>query len=100
LHSVRPVPYYSEHMFALRPILLLALVAGALLLAVPRPSSGAGPEEPYVVRTGDTLWELAVERYGGDPREGVWRIREHNELGPGPLRPGTVLYLPARAGGA
>jgi len=87
-------------MFAFRPILLLALVAGALLLAVPRPSSGAGPDEAYVVRAGDTLWELAAERYGGDPREGVWRIRERNDLGSGPLRPGIVLYLPARAGGA
>jgi nucleoid-associated protein YgaU len=87
-------------MFALRPILLLALVAGALLLAVPRPSSGAGPEEAYVVRAGDTLWQLAAERFAGDPREGVWRIRERNDLEPGPLRPGTVLYLPARAGGA
>ena len=87
-------------MFALRPILLLALVAGALLLAVPRPSSGAGPDERYVVRTGDTLWQLAVDRYGGDPREGVGRIRERNELGPGPLRPGPVLHRPARAGGA
>jgi nucleoid-associated protein YgaU len=87
-------------MFALRPILVLALVAGALLLAVPRPSSGAGPEERYVVRAGDTLWQLAAERYGGDPREGVWRIRERNGLGRAPLRPGAVLYLPARAGGA
>jgi nucleoid-associated protein YgaU len=87
-------------MFARRPILLLALVAGTLLLAVPRPSNGAGPEERYVVRAGDTLWQLAAERYGGDPREGVWRIRERNDLGPAPLRPGAVLYLPARAGGA
>lgn len=87
-------------MFAFRPILLLALVAVVLLLAVPRPSSGAGPDEAYVVRAGDTLWELAADRYGGDPREGVWRIRERNDLGSGPLRPGTVLYLPARAGGA
>jgi nucleoid-associated protein YgaU len=87
-------------MFALRPILLLVLVAGALLLAAPRPSSGAAPDEPYVVRAGDTLWQLAAERYGGDPRQGVWRIRERNHLGPGPLQPGHVLYLPARAGGA
>jgi nucleoid-associated protein YgaU len=87
-------------MFAFRPILLLALVAVVLLLAVPRPSSGAGPDEAYVVRAGDTLWELAADRYAGDPREGVWRIRERNDLGSGPLRPGTVLYLPARAGGA
>ena len=87
-------------MFALRPFLLFLLVAGALLLAAPRPSSGAGPEERYFVRAGDTLWQLAVERYGGDPREGVWRIRERNDLGRAPLRPGTVIYLPARAGGA
>ena len=87
-------------MFALRTILLLVLVAGALLLAVPRPSSGGGPEEAYVVHAGDTLWQLAADRYGGDPREGVWRIRERNDLGSGPLRAGTVLYLPARAGGA
>lgn len=87
-------------MFALRPILLLILVAGALLLAVPRPSSGAGPDEPYVVRAGDTLWQLAAERYDGDPREGVWRIRERNHLGPEPLQPGNILFLPARAGGA
>jgi nucleoid-associated protein YgaU len=87
-------------MFALHSILLLVLVAGALLLAVPRPSSGAGPDEAYVVRAGDTLWQLAAERYSGDPREGVWRIRERNDLGSGPLQPGSVLHLPARAGGA
>lgn len=87
-------------MFALRPLVLLLLLAGALLLVVPRPSSGAGSEERYVVRTGDTLWTLAAGRYTGDPREGVWRIRERNGLGATALQPGTVLYLPARAGGA
>jgi nucleoid-associated protein YgaU len=87
-------------MFALRPILLVFAVAGVLLLAVARPSGGAGPEERYVVRAGDTLWELAAERYGGDPREGVWRIRERNGLRGAPLQAGTVLYLPAGAGGA
>lgn len=87
-------------MFALRPLLLLLAVAGALLLVVPRPSSGAGTEERYLVRPGDTLWGLASDRYGGDPREGVWRIRERNGLGASVLQPGTILYLPARAGGA
>jgi hypothetical protein len=87
-------------MFALRPLLLFVLVAGTLLFAAPRPSNGAGREEVYVVRAGDTLWQLAVERYGGDPREGVWRIRERNDLGRGVLPPGAVIYLPARAGGA
>jgi nucleoid-associated protein YgaU len=87
-------------MFALRPILLTCAVAAVLLLAVARPSSGSAPEERYVVRPGDTLWELAAERYGGDPRDGVWRIRERNGLAGTMLPAGTVLYLPARAGGA
>ena len=87
-------------MFALRPILVLCAVAAALLLAFARPSSGSGPEERYVVRAGDNLWELASDRYGGDPREGVWRIRERNGLEGTALQEGMVLYLPAAAGGA
>ena len=100
MRAVRPVLYYDEHMFAFRPLVALLAVAGALLLAVPRPSSGAGPEEAYLVRPGDTLWQLAAERFGGDPREGVWRIRERNGLAGSQLRPGMTLYLPAAAGGA
>ncbi|HSK14927.1 MAG TPA: LysM peptidoglycan-binding domain-containing protein [Gaiellaceae bacterium] len=83
-----------------RTLLFVCGLAAALALAVPRLSSGAAVEEPYVVRAGDTLWALAEKRYGGDPREGVWRIRERNDLGGGDLLPGTVLYLPARAGDA
>ena len=87
-------------MFAWRPFLILCTVAGILLLAVARPSSGSGPEERYVVRVGDTLWTLAADRYGGDPREGVWRIRERNGLAGTALQAGMVIYLPAGAGGA
>lgn len=87
-------------MFAWRSVLLLAAVAGVLLLAVARPSSGSAPEQRYVVQPGDTLWGLAAERYAGDPREGIWRIRERNDLDGTSLPAGTVLYLPARAGGA
>lgn len=83
-----------------RWILLLLVLAVALALAVPRPSSGAHGEQRYVVRPGDTLWELAVQRFGGDPRKGVWEIRERNGLAGAALEPGMVLYLPARAGGA
>ncbi|MGH3004855.1 MAG: LysM peptidoglycan-binding domain-containing protein [Gaiellaceae bacterium] len=83
-----------------RWLLLLLVLAVALALAVPRPSSGAHGEQRYVVRPGDTLWELAVQRFGGDPRKGVWEIRERNGMAGALLEPGMVLYLPARAGGA
>jgi hypothetical protein len=79
--------------------MLLALTV-LLALAAPRPSSGASDEERYVVRPGDTLWELAADRYGGDPRKGIWAIRQRNELAGALLVPGTVLYLPAREGEA
>jgi nucleoid-associated protein YgaU len=87
-------------MFPWRSLLILCALVGVLLLAAPRPSSGAGSEERYVVRPGDTLWELASTRYGGDPREGIWRIRDRNRLAGTALQPGTILYLPARAGDA
>lgn len=87
-------------MFALRSALALGLVLGIVLLALARPSSGSAPEQRYVVRSGDTLWQLAAERYGGDPREGIWRIRERNGLAGAALAAGTVLYLPAQGGGA
>ena len=83
-----------------RTLLVSLAIVGALVLAAPRPSSGAPAEERYVVRPGDTLWALAVTRFGGDPRDGVWRIRERNGLDGARLTPGTVLYLPAGAGGA
>jgi hypothetical protein len=87
-------------MFVPRQFFTLLAVVAAVLLAVARPSGGTVPEERYVVRSGDTLWKLAAERYGGDPREGVWRIRERNDLQAAPLAAGTVIYLPAVAGGA
>jgi nucleoid-associated protein YgaU len=83
-------------MFA-RPLHLLglsALLALALAFSNARAAGGAGPELHYVVEPGDTLWSIAAERYGGDPREGVWRLRERNGLGSAALTPGTVLYLP------
>lgn len=83
-----------------RPLLVLLALVGVLALAAPRPSNGARFEERYVVQPGDTLWELAVERFGGDPREGVWEIRRRNGLAGAPLEPGTILYLPPRGGDA
>ena len=66
----------------------------AVSLAVARPSSGSTTGTRYVVQPGDTLWEIACERYGGDPRAAVWRIQSRNGLAGAGLEPGTVLVLP------
>ena len=82
-------------MFVIR---LLAVASIVLVLAgtlrAPEPSPAAGEERRYVVRPGDTLWEIAVERYEGDPREAIWRIQTRNGLESAALVPGTVLALP------
>ena len=59
-----------------------------------RASEGAAPERAYVVRAGDTLWSIAERTYGGDPREGVWRIQRRNGLDGALIRPGERLILP------
>jgi nucleoid-associated protein YgaU len=85
-------------MFAQRSrlALLVVTVVAFAALSVARPTSGADVEARYVVRPGDTLWAIAVQRYGGDPREAVWRIRERNGLETSLLVPGMVLALPGR----
>lgn len=57
-------------------------------------SEGAGAGQPYRVKSGDTLWSIAVRHYGGDPREGVWRLQRENGLTAGALIPGQVVRLP------
>jgi LysM repeat protein len=77
-----------------RVILLFA--AAALVVAVAaRQSSGAGHQQTYVVRPGDTLWSIASSHYAGDPREGVWKIERRNGLGSAAIEPGERLVLPA-----
>jgi len=75
-------------------LLVLLLLMGLALLAA-RPTNGAGPESRYVVQPGDTLWAIVAERYSGDPREAIWRVRERNGLATSTLTPGLVLVLPA-----
>ena len=75
--------------------LILVLVAVLAVGIVARASRGSGRAEVYVVKPSDTLWSIAASHYGGDPREGVWKVTHANHLGSGAvLRPGQRLLLP------
>jgi hypothetical protein len=83
-------------MFALASLtrLLVFLVAVLFLWALFAGEGGAGgPERHYRVKAGDTLWSIAERTYAGDPREGVWELREQNGLASATIVPGQVLVL-------
>lgn len=74
----------------------LMVLAAVLLWALFAGETGAGgPERSYRVQPGDTLWSIAEKTFAGDPREGVWELRERNELDSAVIVPGQVLVLPA-----
>ena len=88
-----------------RRLTALALALAVMLLgwgvpAAARAVSGSAAPRPsgrtYVVRPGDTLWDIA-ERVapGEDPRIVVARLAEANGLEPGTLPPGRALVLPS-----
>jgi nucleoid-associated protein YgaU len=83
--------HHGEHMFG--RVLILVAVAIFLWAAFARSSDASGPEGRYVVRPHDTLWSIAATRYA-DPREGVWELRERNDLDGTTIVPGQVLVLP------
>jgi nucleoid-associated protein YgaU len=75
--------------------ILLVALAVLLLWALFAGESGAsGPERSYRVKPGDTLWSIATQRFAGDPREGVWKLRERNALDSATIVPGQVLVVP------
>jgi nucleoid-associated protein YgaU len=76
-------------------VLLLA-VAVLFLWALFAGEGGAGgPERHYRVKAGDTLWSIAERTFAGDPREGVWELRERNALASSTIVPGQMLVLPS-----
>jgi LysM domain-containing protein len=75
-------------------ILLVAVIAVAAWALFVRDSGAGGPERSYRVQAGDTLWSIAASNYGGDPREGVWKLRERNHLVGTTIAPGQLIRLP------
>ncbi|MFL5921743.1 MAG: LysM peptidoglycan-binding domain-containing protein [Gaiellaceae bacterium] len=76
-------------------VLLIAALALIAWAALARASHGAGPEQRYVVKPGDTLWSIAVRHYAGDPRDAIYRIDRRNHLGGSVIVPGERLVLPS-----
>jgi len=75
-------------------ILLLALTVLVLWALFAGESGASGPERSYRVKPGDTLWSIATNTFAGDPREGVWKLRDRNGLESATIVPGQVLVLP------
>ena len=75
-------------------LIVIALVATVLWAVFARASESAGPPRAYVVKPGDSLWSIAAERYPGDPREGIWKLRRVNGLAGSTIYPGQKLLLP------
>jgi LysM repeat protein len=75
-------------------LLILFCVAALAVGYAARGSSGAGPRQSYVVKSGDTLWTIASSHYAGDPRQGIWEIQQRNHLTSATIAPGEKLVLP------
>jgi len=77
------------------PRILVLITVSALAVGMySRPSSGAGRPQLYIVQPTDTLWSIATSHYGGDPREGVWKLERRNRLTGTTLVPGQRLVIP------
>ena len=76
-------------------ILLIAALALIAWAALARASHGAGPEQRYVVKPGDTLWAIAARHYASDPRDAIYRIDRRNHLGGSVIVSGQRLVLPS-----
>ena len=86
--------FSSSRYTLLGRILLIAVTILFLWALFARDSGASRPPSHYTVHPGDTLWSIAAKRYGGDPREGVWRIEQANRLAGGSLAVGQALLLP------
>lgn len=73
------------------------VLAVGIVIALPRPAPEADLTRPVRVRTGQTLWELAVRHPlpGASTAETVEEIRRVNELEDSRLVAGSVVLVPA-----
>ncbi len=75
-------------------IVIVVLVAVVLWAVLARDTGAGARPTHYRVQPGDTLWSIALARGGGDPREGVWKIQQLNDLEGATIVPGQRLVVP------
>jgi nucleoid-associated protein YgaU len=84
-------------------LVIISTIVVALVLLLPSAFGAttgpptAAPTEDYVVRSGDTLWDIAEERtsVGEDVRGTITSIRLLNDLDSSMIMPGEILMVPA-----
>ncbi len=75
--------------------IVIAVLVAVLVWAVLARDTGAGPKPRFhTVQAGETLWTIAAGRYGGDPRAGVWKLQQANDLDGATIVPGQRLTVP------
>lgn len=115
LHSVRPAPSRSDRAtdrraglrltrrgrIVVSAISFLAVLAvgAAVLLLIARPAASAsgGAVESVAVESGETVWDMAVERGAEDPSAFVHDVRMLNNLSGTGVTAGTSVLVPAAA---
>jgi len=75
-------------------IVVVVLVAVLVWAVLARDTGASGKPRHYTVASGETLWTIAAAQYGGDPRSGVWRLQEANDLNGSTIVPGQHLVVP------
>lgn len=82
--------------FALFLFLVFVAVWAGVRVANATSESEVFDGRPYVVQSGDTLWQIAATEYDGslDLRAVVYEIRQANDLDGALVQPGQELTLP------